>query len=321
MSPQFVDFNADGHTDIVTATYEGTAFVVYGGKAGFLAPEHITDKNGENVQLSQYYDYDSEDAWKNTDRGMPKGREDHCVSTAAFDWDNDGDLDLLLGAYEGGLFLQMNEGTKTDAAFTGQNVIVQAAGKPLEVKGGMTAPRLVDWDKDGLMDLVCGGFDGGAFLYRNNGKLGAPSFEASVTLLEKGQNGPGRPLTPETGCYVDPVDYDGDGDLDLLVGGYAQFTPQARELNDEEKAELAKLDAEMAETEKAIEAIFEGVQKQIEALGADADPKLVQELYDDAFSSKDFEKVNERQYELSQEIDKLRPSEKRKAGIWLVRQS
>jgi hypothetical protein len=321
MSPQFVDYNADGHTDIVTATYEGTAFVVYGGKAGFLKPEHITDKNGDNVQLSQYYDYDAEDGWKNTDRGMPKGRKDHCVSTVAFDWDNDGDLDLLLGAYEGGLFLQMNEGNKSEAAYTGQNIIVQAADKPLEIKGGMTAPRLVDWDRDGLMDLVCGGFDGGAFLYRNNGKLGAPSFEASVTLLEKGENAVGSPLVPETGCYVDPVDYDGDGDLDLLVGGYGQFKPEGRDLNEGEKAELETLKARSLELEAAMEKIFESVHAEYEKLGPDADPDVVKKLYDDMFESEEFKKLREDEGTVRERMDELRPTEKRKAGIWLYRRN
>ena len=43
MSPQFVDFDADGRTDIITATFEGTAFIVRGVDAGWAQPEHLLD--------------------------------------------------------------------------------------------------------------------------------------------------------------------------------------------------------------------------------------------------------------------------------------
>ena len=54
-------------------------------------------------------------------------------------------------------------------------------------------------------------------------------------------------MRPDAGLYADAVDYDGDGDLDLVVGGYSMWTPPARELNAEEKATVARLKKLQAE--------------------------------------------------------------------------
>ena len=90
MSPQFVDFDADGHTDIITATFEGTAFIVRGGEDGWRNPEHLVDAQGRHIILSQFYDVDAR-RWTNADR-TPSGQaepnpRDHCVSATVVDWD------------------------------------------------------------------------------------------------------------------------------------------------------------------------------------------------------------------------------------------
>ena len=49
---------------------------------------------------------------------------------------------------------------------------------PIDVAGGHATPAFLDWDGDGLPDLLVGQFDGGKLrLYRNRGKKGAPRFE------------------------------------------------------------------------------------------------------------------------------------------------
>src|SRR5262249_53263649 len=167
--------------------------------------------------------------WDNADRS-PKGEkypQDHCISVVAVDWNNKGALDLLLGAKEGGLYLRRNEGKPGQPKFATTNERVMASdGKPLAVPGGLTAPRLVDWNGDGLFDLVCGSFNGGVYLYLNAGKPGQPVFGAPQVLVPPGADPRGgseatEPTRPTEGCYVDVVDYDGDGKLDLLVGGYS----------------------------------------------------------------------------------------------------
>ena len=113
--------------DFIAAIYEGVVFFVEGSAKGWKEPRRITDSQGRNVVLSLYYDRENNED-KNANRA-PKGQKDpgdHCVSASLFDWDGDGDLDLLLGAYKGALYRQMNEGKKGQPRFTGINIPVYA---------------------------------------------------------------------------------------------------------------------------------------------------------------------------------------------------
>ena len=56
MTPQLVDLNADGHQDMVVATFEGTAFLIEGSEDGWKKPQHIVDENDTNVRISAYHD-------------------------------------------------------------------------------------------------------------------------------------------------------------------------------------------------------------------------------------------------------------------------
>ena len=46
MGSQFVDLDADGHLDYLTATFDGSPHVSYGSKEGFGTPERLKDANG-----------------------------------------------------------------------------------------------------------------------------------------------------------------------------------------------------------------------------------------------------------------------------------
>lgn len=228
MGSQFVDFNADGVTDIFTATYDGSVHVAYGQSAaadhmtpkGYADPVHVLDQNGQRVGLEMMW-YVDKKSWTSVFKLQ-------CITAVAFDWDADGDLDILMGCYNtGNVYLRYNDGKADAPAFRTTNEMVLAGGEPFALAGGVTALRLVDWDGDGLTDLVSGSFGakdrsvlGGVYLYRNAGKRGAPEFASAEALIppvtEPDGSGPSR------GLYADPVDYDGDGDLDLLVGGYAE---------------------------------------------------------------------------------------------------
>lgn len=147
MGSQFVDLDADGFVDYLTATFDGSPHVAYGSAEGFAAPTHLLDAAGQRIILDYYWDHDKNQHIKDA-RSMPGGalRSERLISALAWDWDGDGDRDLLLGSYENGaLYRQMNEGSDAEPQYTGVNVPVQSGGESWGIPEKMTAPQLVDW--------------------------------------------------------------------------------------------------------------------------------------------------------------------------------
>jgi hypothetical protein len=258
MSPQFVDFNADGHMDIIVGTFDGSVHVSYGTEKGFSEPTHVLDKDGEQIIINQWWNREAR-KWDTSNRCNPEGHDlkpGHLTSAIAFDWNGNGAYDLLLGDKKTGhLYLRINEGTAKEPAFATTNQVVMADGKPITVETGITTMRAADWDGNGLLDLVIGSFGGtfrqddtggGVFLFRNVGKKDAPEFAAPVTLIAPSPKGHTAAVRPDAGMHPDVFDWNGDGKPDLIVGGYSMWTPEARELSDEEVTELATVNAEMA---------------------------------------------------------------------------
>jgi hypothetical protein len=321
MCPQLVDFNADGHVDLVMGTFEGVAFLVPGSKTGFQEPQRILDTAGNPILLSAFWNYKTE-KWDNADRS-PEGEklpQDHCISVVAVDWDKDGDFDLLLGAKEGGLYLRRNEGTAGQPKFVTTNERVLASGKPLQVPGGLTAPRLVDWNGDGLFDLVCGSFGGGVYLYQNAGKPGQPVFGAPQTLVsaaEENHRGATatEPSRPTEGCYVDVVDYDGDGKLDLLVGGYSRWSPAPKELTADETREAAELQKQIQSLSATMQKFYQEAQEQ-----AKNDKAELQKRYQALIKTEEFQKTSRELQAATKRLGELRPQPQREAFVWLYRQ-
>ena len=107
-----------------------------------------------------------------------------------------------------------------DGLMLGPEQIVQAGGAPLTVSG-YAVPSFVDWNNDGLNDLVVGegggGFNGKVRVYLNMGSVGSPSFSTYSYAQANGSD-----LTvPSSGClgaFARTTYWDGDGRKDLLIG-------------------------------------------------------------------------------------------------------
>ncbi len=147
------------------------------------------------------------------------------------DWEGDGDLDLLVGvgdwgdygwddAYDsegrwtngplhGFVYLALRQ---ADGSF-GEPEKLLADGMPVDVYG-MPSPSLADFDSDGDLDLICGEFLDGFTYFENTGTRQRPVLAEGKRLGTDG-----RPLKMDLQMITPTsVDWDRDGDIDLIVG-------------------------------------------------------------------------------------------------------
>ena len=127
------------------------------------------------------------------------------------DWNGDGKPDLVTGTYSGNVQLFLNTGTAADPRFS--------TGTTLFSDSYQIYPRLFDLNGNGLVDLLRGINWGGVVYWRDAGSRGLVS---SSTLSITDTNGASPDLHALTdGAMVDFGDFNGDGKLDLVVGGHA----------------------------------------------------------------------------------------------------
>jgi hypothetical protein len=123
------------------------------------------------------------------------------------DLDGDGDLDTVVGEYDGDLRYFENTGTAAAPAFAA--AVVNPFG--WSNVDSHSKPAFADLDGDGDVDAVVGEFGGELHYFRNTGTATAPAFAAAVSnpfgLADVGFNS-----APSF------ADLDGDGDLDAMVG-------------------------------------------------------------------------------------------------------
>jgi hypothetical protein len=136
-------------------------------------------------------------------------------------WSGDGKKDLLVGLGDGTIKVFLNVGTDNEPSFdAGTTLKVGSTFSSTLSVGARATPSLIDWNNDGMMDIVAGGLDGAIHVYYNCGCGGyiPPRFSTSpIDGIYVQANG--YQLSVPSGRSSPVVmDMDGDGKKDLLTG-------------------------------------------------------------------------------------------------------
>ena len=240
--PVAIDWTGDGYLDLIVGDEDGRVALIENtgrlveGVPQFLPPEYF-QQEAADVKCGAL------------------------ATPFAFDWDGDGDEDLLVGNTAGYLCFYenlsgpgveqprwaapryLNAGGERIRIQAGPNGSIQG---PCEAKWGYTTLNVADWDHDGLPDVIVNSIWGRVLWYRNVGIRTDPQLAEAQPIRVAWQGTPPKPawnwwdpvddeLVTQWRTTPVVIDFDGDGLNDLVMldhEGYLAFF--RRQQNDNE---------------------------------------------------------------------------------------
>jgi hypothetical protein len=146
-----------------------------------------------------------------------------CPSPNFVDVDKDGDLDIIAGEFLDRISYFENTGTRTEPAYATGQFLRDKSGEILHLDLEMLQVVVFDWNRDSNPDIFVGKEDGRVVLMLGTGRFsdGIPEFTPPRYLEQESDN-------LKVGALSTPysVDWDGDGDEDIIAGdtaGYINF--------------------------------------------------------------------------------------------------
>jgi hypothetical protein len=234
------DYDDDGDLDILLAgnSSSGTVTEVWRNDGGGTFTQASTAPTGVHMSGVAWGDYDDDgdldillagytdsatrvtEVWRNegSDTFSLASSDPTGVSHSSVAWgdyDDDGDLDILLAGHTGSI--PVTEVWRNETCRCSGSTFTQASTDPTGVDNSSVAWG--DYDNDGDLDILLAGYTGSAYLtqvWRNDG--GDTFAQAGIAL---------------TGIRLGSVawgDYDHDGDLDILLAGATGSTTRTTEV-------------------------------------------------------------------------------------------
>jgi subtilisin family serine protease/fibronectin type 3 domain-containing protein len=233
-APIFLDINNDGYEDLFIGSMDPYVYgtkIFLNGKDGtfsdvtgpamlqtncFSAVAVDYDNNGFVDILGAYSRFfllrnNADNTFTDTvnGTGFPTAASNlYNGQIVSFDYDNDGDQDILVTSVDGGTFLYRNNGDGTFTDVTAQSGIDTS-------RGGSSGVAVGDYNNDGNIDIFFTNLKAWTnsinnnVLYRNNG-------DGTFTDVTQAAGNPGFG-TSGTYYGTDFFDYDNDGNLDLYL--------------------------------------------------------------------------------------------------------
>jgi hypothetical protein len=188
-SPTFGDLDGDGDYDLLVGKFNGEIDIYLNSGS----PNTPQFSNGQAIQNNQGSVID--------------------VGTSAvpflIDIDNDLDMDLAIGGFNGKFEFYFNIGSTQSYSFQKDTFYFAIGTTPLDV-GDFSTPFLIDFNQDGAFDLFSGNRNGKFYHFKNEGSNLSPVWNEITDLFINERFG------GNTAPYF--ADIDNDSDIDLLLG-------------------------------------------------------------------------------------------------------
>ena len=178
ITPTAIDWDKDGDLDLICGDEDGrVAFIEHTGKFDNKAPVYAEPR---------YFQQEADQV-----------KFGALVTPVGFDWDGDGDTDLICGNTAGYVaFIENLSGKGVEQPKWAAPVKLTAAGKvirpmagpngsiqgPCEAKWGYTTQTIADWDQDGLPDLLLNSILGKVVWFKNIGTRQKPQLAAAQPI-------------------------------------------------------------------------------------------------------------------------------------------